>query len=135
MDPQQRLFLGVAREAFQDAGHKLSPMDIITLVFMLEQLTTRGSLVSSSNSLFFAIRPTFIVNEPIHGSDFFKTHHSVLTPCISARTAYHTNLHGPNVTLSTACSSSLVAMSIAMDHLRSGKCDMPIVGGISAAFP
>ena len=25
MDPQQRLFLGVAREAFQDAGQKLSP--------------------------------------------------------------------------------------------------------------
>ncbi|KIK03064.1 hypothetical protein K443DRAFT_95740 [Laccaria amethystina LaAM-08-1] len=119
MDPQQRLFLGVAREAFQDAGHKLSP----------DGYNNVGLYVGTAHNTWE------LVNEPIHGSDFFKTHHSVLTPCISARTAYHLNLHGPNVTLSTACSSGLVAMSIATDHLRTGKCDMSIVGGISVAFP
>jgi acyl transferase domain-containing protein len=72
------------------------------------------------------------MNEPIHKSDF-KTHHSVLTSCISARTAYDLNFHGSNVTFSTACSSGGVAMSIATGHLRSGNFDMSIVG-ISVAF-
>jgi len=79
---------------------------MLMLVFTLEQLTMHGSLVSSSTLLFFTVWPTFILNEPIHGGYFFRTHHSVFTPCISAWTMYNLNLHGLNVTLSTACSSS-----------------------------
>ncbi|KAK3174739.1 hypothetical protein OEA41_001985 [Lepraria neglecta] len=55
----------------------------------------------------------------------------MIAPCISARTAYHLNLHGPNVTLNTNCASGTLALSLAVDELNSGKCDVAIVGGIS----
>ncbi|KAF9528634.1 amino acid adenylation domain protein [Crepidotus variabilis] len=119
MDPQQRLFLGVTHEALKDAGH-LPTSDVYNSI---------GLCVGAAHNTWDHI------NEPIHGDDFHKAHHAILTPSISARTAYHLNLHGPNLTLNTACSSGMVAMSLAVDHLRSGKCDISVAGGVSIAFP
>lgn len=66
---------------------------------------------------------------------FVKEHRGQLTPSISARTAYHLNLHGPNVTLNTACSSGMVALSLAIDHVRSGQCELAVAAGVSIEFP
>ncbi|KIJ44560.1 hypothetical protein M422DRAFT_114178, partial [Sphaerobolus stellatus SS14] len=49
-------------------------------------------------------------------------------------TAYHLNLHGPNITLNTACSSGLVAVATAIDHLRSQQCELAVAGGVSISF-
>ncbi|KDR67250.1 hypothetical protein GALMADRAFT_130449 [Galerina marginata CBS 339.88] len=119
MDPQQRLFLEVTREALEDSG--ISPSS--------DGNTNIGLCVGAGHSTW---NPS---TDSTQGDDFNKTHRSLLTPCISARTAYHLNLQGPNVTLNTACSSGLVAMSTAIDHLRSKKCDTAIAGGVSITFP
>ncbi|KAF7351469.1 Polyketide synthetase [Mycena sanguinolenta] len=73
-------------------------------------------------------------NLPQPESNFFRTRRKQFA-AISARTAYHLNLQGPNITLNTACSSGLVAMSLAVDHLRSKRCDVAVVGGVSITFP
>ena len=38
------------------------------------------------------------------------------------------DLHGPSILLDTACSSSMVALQNAVAEMRSGNCDMAIVG-------
>ncbi|MEI8631996.1 beta-ketoacyl synthase N-terminal-like domain-containing protein [Vibrio sp. PP-XX7] len=53
-------------------------------------------------------------------------------PSIAAgRIAHLFNFNGPVITLDTACSSSLVAVHYALGDLRSGACDLAIVGGVN----
>ncbi|KAJ6487589.1 non-ribosomal peptide synthetase [Mycena sanguinolenta] len=120
IDPQQRLFLAVAEEALQDANYNIGGSNNV------------GVYVGAANGTW-------------HLSKLKKSHVEVdgehqprdqsRTPVISAQTAYHLNLQGPNITLNTACSSGLVAMSLAVDHLRSKRCDAALVGGVSITFP
>ncbi|KAF8517297.1 amino acid adenylation domain protein [Hysterangium stoloniferum] len=119
MDPQTRLFMETTLEALEDAGHAPSPNNHNDV----------GLCVGSAHDTWQH------ATEPVSGDDFQKTHRAILSPSISARTAYHLNLHGPNVTLNTACSSGVVALSLAIDHLRSRQCDISVAGGVSIAFP
>lgn len=43
--------------------------------------------------------------------------------------AYFLGTHGPSVTLETACSSSMVAVTVAVNSLLIGDCDIAIVVG------
>ena len=115
MDPQQRLFLETALHALDDAG-------IDTSVEHQEKI---GIFVGAAPNVYHTI------TKPVWGDAFQRANRGMIAPCISARTAYHLNLHGPNVTLNTNCASSTVALSLAVDQIHSGRCTVAIVGGVS----
>lgn len=115
MDPQQRLFLEVAYEALTDAGVDLSTMEGGRV----------GIFVGSANGSYHHH------TESVTSDPFLRQNRSSMAPSISARTAYHLNISGPNVTIQVNCASSTVALSQACDAIRLGRCDMALVGGVS----
>ena len=48
---------------------------------------------------------------------------------VANRVSYHLDLRGPTIPLDTACSSTLHATHLAVQALRSGDCEVAVVGG------
>ena len=115
MDPQQRLFTEVALEALDDADIEVSRTESNTI----------GLFVGAPQ------KNNHTVTVAVYGYAFQKANRAMIAPCISVRTAYHLNLHGPNVTLNTNCANGTAALSLAVDELSSGKCDVAVIGGVS----
>lgn len=115
MDPQQRLFMEVAYEALVDAGIDTQNMPSGRI----------GIFVGSANHAYH------LYTESVATDAFLRENRGFVAPSISARTAYHLNIRGPNVTIQVNCASSTVALSQAFDAIRLGRCDMAIVGGVS----
>lgn len=111
MDPQQRIFLELAYEAFQDAGY------------------TRDQLKHSNTGIFLGD----VVNE-YHKIIPNVTSSAVVgnvTPFITSRVSYFYDLHGPTLNISTTCSTSLVAIHIACQSLIHNECDLALAGAIN----
>lgn len=120
MDPQQRLFLDVAYEALTDAGY--FHQDDETMVKTKERI---GLFIGCANNAYH------LHTESVASDPFLRENRGFVAPSISARTAYHLNLTGPNATVQTSCSSGTVALSMACDAIRLGRCDTAVVGGVS----
>ncbi|GJH31342.1 amino acid adenylation domain-containing protein [Paraburkholderia hospita] len=127
-DPQQRLFLEIAWEAFEDAGY--DPATIAGAVgvfagtsmntyFLKHVLTDRGVIDEFTSQ--FQIGE---YQKLVGAGDFVAT-----------RTAYKLGLTGPAISVQTACSTSLTAIGLAVENLRAGRCDMALAGGVSVTFP
>ena len=117
MDPQQRMVLEVAWEAFEKAGY--AP----------DQLTNSrtGVFLGASNSDYYHM----LVDAGDRYADMYLSTgnaHSV----ISGRVSYILGLQGPSLTIDTACSSSLVAIHQAYLSLKKGDCRMALAGGVNA---
>ncbi|WP_308205975.1 type I polyketide synthase [Frankia alni] len=114
LDPQHRLLLEVAWEAFDHAGLPAERLaDTATGVFI--------GLNGSDYAERLVGRP-----EELEGSLL------VNGPCVaSGRIAYLLGLHGPCLTVDTACSSSLVGVHLACRSLAGGECDVAIAGGVA----
>ena len=112
MDPQQRLFLRESWKALEDAG------------YTEQQLNSKrvGVYVGVSNGGYETL---VLENEPQNAQMFMGNASSIL----SARISYYLNLSGPSLAIDTACSSSLVALHNACQNIKSGDCEMALVGG------
>ena len=119
MDPQQRLFLDTAFAAMEDAGY----------VPTQQGRNNVGVFVGAAEATYH------LITETSYGDSFARANRALVAPSISARVAYHLNLQGPNVTLNVHCASGMVALSLAVDNLNSGACDVALVGAVSIQFP
>lgn len=114
MDPQQRLLLEVSWEALEDAGLVRSQvMGSTTGVFVGICFDDYGRLLAGTGR----------VDAYTGTGNAFSV--------AAGRLSYTLGLQGPAIALDTACSSSLVSAHIACQSLRSGECDMALVGGVN----
>jgi acyl transferase domain-containing protein len=115
MDPQQRLLLQSSWRAAEDAG--IDPT----------------SLGGSATGVYVGVMSSEWAL--LHMTDYqeLTAHHGTGNGYHMAanRISYHLDLRGPSVAVDTACSSSLVAVDLATTALRSGDCDLAIVGGVN----
>jgi amino acid adenylation domain-containing protein len=127
-DPQQRLFLEIAWEAFEDAGYDPATVAGAVGVFagtsmntyFLKHILTDRGVIDEFTSQFQIGEYQKLVG----AGDFVAT-----------RTAYKLGLRGPAISVQTACSTSLTAIGLAVENLRAGRCDMALAGGVSVTFP
>ena len=129
MDPQQRIFLECAWEAFENAGYDTEQFDGLIGVY------AGGGM------------NTYLINN-VHPAYDFSPHRTFLESItdlqvrlsndgggIAMRTSYKLNLRGPSVNLQATCSTALVAVHTACQSLLAGECDMALAGSISIRVP
>jgi acyl transferase domain-containing protein/acyl carrier protein len=118
IDPQHRLFLECAWEAFEQAGY--DPKQYAGLI---------GVYAGTNSSEYY----TNVVSNP----DIVKAVGTLQAAInnrgdhLPTRVSYKLGLRGPSVNVQTACSTSLVAVHQACRSLVDGECDMALAGGAS----
>jgi acyl transferase domain-containing protein/NADP-dependent 3-hydroxy acid dehydrogenase YdfG/acyl carrier protein len=117
MDPQQRLMLQCAWEAFEDAGeppseHAGARTAVFVGGFMMDYHTLMGGLSNLGE---------------------ISTHSAAAgtLTMLSNRLSYIFDLRGPSVSLDTACSSSLVAVHQACQSIWANESDAALAGGVN----
>src|SRR3954465_4946062 len=117
VDPQHRLLLETAWEAIEDAG----------LVLDFEKGTDLGVFVGISHNDYQVIQGTPWDSQGISPHSPTGSAHSIAANRIS----YCLNLRGPSVAMDTACSSALTAVYAACEHIRNGRGDTALAGGVT----
>ncbi len=120
IDPQQRLFLECAWEAFEDAG------------YIPGKIRSAGVFASVAPSSYLPFDTSRFPGEP---GRFFEILLGNDKDYAAARVAYKLNLKGPAFSVQSACSSSLVSVCAACHALLDFQCEMALAGGASVALP
>lgn len=134
MDPQQRIFLEVCWEAFEDAGY-----DPLTFPGKVGLFAASGMNAYLPNNLW--ANDKFLEEEnggrlltvdSMNGFNVMITNDKDYLPM---RVSYKLNLRGPSVNVQSACSSTLLTLHEACKSLRMGDCEMVLAGGVSIKLP
>lgn len=123
LDPQQRIFLEIAWEALEDAGHDPQRFDGLIGVYAGAAMNT------------YALNHLIDRGGIVHATELYEVMLGNDKDFLASRAAYKLNLRGPSVTVQTACSTSLVAVHMACQSLLGGECDMALAGGVSLMVP
>jgi acyl transferase domain-containing protein/acyl carrier protein/SAM-dependent methyltransferase len=117
MDPQERLFIEIAREVFEEAGYSRDEIH-----------RRHGGRVG----VFAGITRTGF---NLYALDRWRAGDTMLPATsfssVANRISYLMNLCGPSMPIDTMCSSSLTAVHEACEHLRRGECEMALAGGVN----
>jgi polyketide synthase PksN len=116
MDPQHRIFLETVWKTIEDAGYK--PSDLSG--------TKTGLFVGVASGDYGELQKENSVAIEAYSST------GLAVSVLANRISFLLNLHGPSEPIDTACSSSLVAIHRGVGAIRSGDCEMAIVGGVNA---
>ncbi|HEY0553027.1 MAG TPA: beta-ketoacyl synthase N-terminal-like domain-containing protein, partial [Thermoanaerobaculia bacterium] len=122
VDPQQRLFLECAWEAFEDAGHDPATFPGDVGVFAGAGMNTYALSVLADPDVLDTVGSFQLMIS--NDKDF-----------LAPRVSYKLGLKGPSFAVQSACSTSLVAVHLACQSLLSGECDAALAGGVSVHLP
>ena len=128
-DPQHRVFLEIAWEAFEAAG--IDP----------GQVAGRVGVFAGSSPNSYLLRNVLADRDAVlrFTSDYQTGSYAAMLGAgvdfLATRVAYKLDLRGPAVSVATACSTSLVAVAQACAALRGGEADMALAGGVSISLP
>ena len=134
MDPQQRIFLECAWEAFENAGNNPKTYSGLVGVYAGSSLSTYLINNVCPNLGFSPHRP-FLSHRLFRTANEFQVEQGNGGDHLPMRVSYKLQLTGPSVNVQTTCSTSLVAVHLAIQSLQSGECDMAAAGGISIFVP
>jgi amino acid adenylation domain-containing protein len=128
-DPQHRIWMETAWQAFENAG--CDPFGFPGAIGVFAGGTMSSYLYNN------------ILSDKLRRHNFFRTGATDTTQImigndisfIPTKTAYFFNLRGPAIYVQSACSTSLVAISQACQSLYSYESDMCLAGGVSIFVP
>lgn len=115
MDPQQRMFLEEAWNAFEDAGYAAETLAGRRCAVVV------GSMMNDYHDLLTVATARAPRPHEVGGAACY----------LAGRVAYHLNLRGPALAVDTASSSSLMALQLACQALASGEVDLALAGGVN----
>jgi phthiocerol/phenolphthiocerol synthesis type-I polyketide synthase E len=128
-DPQQRVWLEIAWEAFENAG--------------CDPFNYPGAIGVFAGGYLNTYLLNNILRDPVKLENYIRLRTTesfqIMTgndvAYIPTKTAYKFNLKGPAINIQTACSTSLVAISQACQSLFSFESDLCLAGGICIVTP
>lgn len=123
IDPQQRLFLECAWEAFEDAGYTPE--------------SARGSVgvFGGAGMNYYFIKNILSRHKRFEEIVDFLTFIGSEKDYLCSRVSYKLGLTGPSFSINSACSTSLVAIQVGYQSLLTGQCDYALCGGVSLQSP
>src|SRR5690554_3923688 len=123
MDPQHRLFLEISWEALEK-----------TRGLSKGKRNNIGVFAGTNNNTYF--QNNIIFNQKIM-EKYGEVQVASLNEkdYVASRTAYQFDLNGPAISVYSACSTSLLAITQAVQHIRSGQCEVALAGGVSITSP
>ena len=133
IDPQQRVFLETAWEAFEDAGYEPGAHLGRVAVYASAATNTYQHNNLYANSGWVKQHGGALLT--VDSYDGFNVMTSNDKDYLPTRVSFKLDLVGPSLAVQTACSSTLVAVHEAVKSLRLGESEMAVAGGCALMLP